>query len=54
MFTLRDDEDVLDPESFRTLGEAVARTRYPLWAGRPWTLYGPNGRPAYSHRYPKD
>ena len=53
-FTLRDIEHVLNPEDFWHLSDALARAHSFPWFGRPWTIYGPNGQPAYSHCYPKD
>lgn len=52
-FVLHDRERVLEPETFRTVGQALDRaTTTALWRGRPWQIDGPDGRPAYSHRYP--
>ncbi|WP_440712082.1 hypothetical protein [Gordonia sp. FQ] len=53
-FVLCDDEGVLDPELFVHLSDAADRTKYPLWAGRPWTIYDPTGQAAYSSRFPKE
>lgn len=50
-FTLRDDGNVLEPEPFRTVGQALDRaTTSPLWNVRPWAIYDPLGRRAYSHQ----
>ncbi|WP_412475395.1 hypothetical protein ACK8HH_17255 [Gordonia sp. LUNF6] len=54
MFTLVDLENVLEPETYRTISQALDRaTKYAIWAGRPWQITDPTGRPAYSARYPK-
>ncbi|WP_159067396.1 hypothetical protein [Gordonia iterans] len=54
-FTLRDLEDILEPERFVHIDDALERaTKCALWAGRPWLITDPAGRAAYSHRYPKD
>ena len=53
-FTLRDTGGMLADEHFTHLNQALDRTTFVLWAGRPWQIHGPAGRAAYSHRYPKD
>lgn len=53
MFTLFDTENILHPESFLHLALAVARTNEAIWRGRPWAIVGPDGKPAYTSRYPK-
>jgi hypothetical protein len=53
-FTLRDNENVLTPEDFQHINLALSRANTFPWFGRPWIIYGPDGRPAYSHRYPKE
>ncbi len=53
-FTLRDTEDVLTEETFTHIDAALERATVPLWAGRPWLIIDPVGRPAYSRRYPRE
>lgn len=38
-FTLRDLGGMLDDEHFTHLGQAVDRTTFVLWAGRPWQIH---------------
>lgn len=47
-FTLRDPLHRLDPEDFRTLGEAVTRAYDEPWSAIDWRVYDPVGRLAAS------
>lgn len=52
-FTVHDTEQILAPETFGHLADAVARTNQTVWAGRPWSIVDRDGRERYTHRYPE-